>query len=63
MLESTISSPLEIEELSLALSLGFGSHAVKHEKQITIVYAQQMLNPQHDCTHNKIKNFVNMIIE
>ncbi len=33
------------------------------EKQITIVYAQHMLNPQHDCTHNKIKNFVNQIIE
>ena len=33
------------------------------EKQITIVYAQQMLNPQHDCIHNKIKNFVNQIIE
>ena len=33
------------------------------EKQITIVYAQQMLNPLHDCIHNKIKNFVNTIIE
>lgn len=33
------------------------------EKQITIVYAQQMLNPQHDVIHNKIKNFVNQIIE
>ena len=32
-------------------------------KQITIVYGQQMLNPQHDITHNKIKNFVNTIIE
>ena len=37
--------------------------SIDPEKQITIVYAQQMLNPQHDCTHNKIKNFVNMIIE
>ncbi len=37
--------------------------SVDPEKQITIVYAQQMLNPQHDCTHNKIKNFVNQIIE
>ena len=33
------------------------------EKQITIVYAQQMLNPLHDCIHNKIKNLVNTIIE
>ncbi len=32
-------------------------------KNIAIVYAQHMLNPQHDCTHNKIKNFVNQIIE
>ena len=37
--------------------------SIDPEKQLTIVYAQQMLNPQHDCTHNKIKNFVNMIIE
>ena len=37
--------------------------SIDPEKQITIVYAQQMLNPQHDCTHNKIKNFVNTIIE
>ncbi len=37
--------------------------SIDPEKQITIVYGQQMLNPQHDCTHNKIKNFVNMIIE
>ncbi len=37
--------------------------SIDPEKQITIVYAQHMLNPQHDCTHNKIKNFVNMIIE
>lgn len=37
--------------------------SIDPEKQITIVYAQQMLNPQHDCTHNKIKNFVNQIIE
>ena len=37
--------------------------SIDPEKQITIVYAQQMLNPLHDCTHNKIKNFVNTIIE
>ncbi len=37
--------------------------SIDPEKQITIVYAQQMLNPQHDITHNKIKNFVNTIIE
>ena len=37
--------------------------SVDPDKQITIVYGQQMLNPQHDCTHNKIKNFVNQIIE
>ncbi len=37
--------------------------SIDPEKQITIVYAQQMLNPQHDCIHNKIKNFVNTIIE
>lgn len=37
--------------------------SIDPEKQITIVYGQQMLNPQHDCTHNKIKNFVNQIIE
>ena len=33
------------------------------EKQLTILYAQQMLNPQHDIIHNKIKNFANIIIE
>ena len=37
--------------------------SIDPEKQITIVYAQQMLNPQHDCIHNKIKNMVNTIIE
>ncbi|MBQ8145419.1 MAG: beta-lactamase family protein [Clostridia bacterium] len=37
--------------------------SIDPEKQITIVYAQQMLNPQHDCIHNKIKNIVNTIIE
>jgi CubicO group peptidase (beta-lactamase class C family) len=37
--------------------------SVDPEKNIAIVYAQHMLNPQHDCTHNKIKNFVNQIIE
>lgn len=37
--------------------------SVDPDKGIAIVYAQQMLNPQHDCTHNKIKNFVNQIIE
>ena len=37
--------------------------SIDPEKQLTIVYAQQMLNPLHDCTHNKIKNFVNTIIE
>lgn len=37
--------------------------SIDPEKQLTIVYAQQMLNPLHDCTHNKIKNFANMIIE
>ena len=37
--------------------------SIDPEKQITIVYGQQMLNPQHDITHNKIKNMVNTIIE
>ena len=37
--------------------------SIDPEKNIAIVYAQHMLNPQHDCTHNKIKNFVNQIIE
>lgn len=37
--------------------------SIDPEKQITIVYGQQMLNPQHDCIHNKIKNIVNTIIE
>ena len=37
--------------------------SVDPEKEIAIVYAQHMLNPQHDITHNKIKNFVNQIIE
>ena len=37
--------------------------SIDPEKNIAIVYGQQMLNPQHDCTHNKIKNFVNQIIE
>jgi len=36
--------------------------SIDPEKQITIVYAQHMLNPQHDCIHNKIKNFVNQIL-
>ncbi|MBO5287727.1 MAG: beta-lactamase family protein [Clostridia bacterium] len=37
--------------------------SIDPEKQITLVYGQQMLNPLHDVTHNKIKNFVNQIIE
>ena len=37
--------------------------SIDPNKQITIVYGQQMLNPLHDCTHNKIKNMVNTIIE
>lgn len=37
--------------------------SVSPEKNVAIVYFQHMLNPQHDCTHNKIKNFVHMILE
>ncbi|MBQ8163547.1 MAG: beta-lactamase family protein [Clostridia bacterium] len=33
------------------------------EKNVAILYAQHVLNPQHEVIHNKIKNFVNMVIE
>lgn len=33
------------------------------EKNLTILYAQHVLNPQHEVIHPKIKNFVNQVIE
>ncbi len=37
--------------------------SIDPEKQLTILYGQQVLNPQHEVIHPKIKNFVNQIIE
>lgn len=37
--------------------------SIDPEKQLTILYAQHLLNPHHEIIHPKIKNFVNQIIE
>lgn len=37
--------------------------SIDPEKELTILYAQHMLNPHNHVIHPKIKNFVNQIIE